>query len=109
MRAPDFARTVDIHRKPGYDPAELFLDPSLRLPRLHLARRLLQKRLGMRYLMDVVPLDPSLVKGSHGAVPEAMEDWPLLASREAKLSPDGRLRAAGVRDVLLRHLSPPPR
>ena len=27
-RAPDFARTVDIHRKPGYDPAELFLDPD---------------------------------------------------------------------------------
>ena len=27
--APDFARTVEIHRKPGYDPVELFLDPAL--------------------------------------------------------------------------------
>ena len=31
-RAPDFARTVDIHRKPGYDPVELFLDPAIRAP-----------------------------------------------------------------------------
>src|SRR4029450_12941086 len=33
-RAPDFARTVDIHRKPGYDPVELFLDPTLSLVQL---------------------------------------------------------------------------
>src|SRR6266404_3331865 len=32
-RAPDFARTVEIHRKPGYDPVELFLDPSITLPK----------------------------------------------------------------------------
>ncbi|NBV49562.1 MAG: alkaline phosphatase family protein, partial [Verrucomicrobia bacterium] len=29
---PDFARTVDIHRKPGYDPVELFIDPKIRFP-----------------------------------------------------------------------------
>ena len=28
-KAPDFARCVDIHRKPGYDPAELFIDPEI--------------------------------------------------------------------------------
>src|SRR6185503_14630337 len=56
-REPDFARTVDIHRKPGYDPCEMFLDPSMPMPKLHVARRLLQKKLGMRYLMDVIPLD----------------------------------------------------
>jgi len=33
-RAPDFARTVDIHRKPGYDPVELFLDPAIHIPAL---------------------------------------------------------------------------
>ena len=42
-RAPDFARTVDIHRKPGYDPVELFLDPKIPLVKLKIAWRLLQK------------------------------------------------------------------
>jgi hypothetical protein len=63
--APDFARTVDIHRKPGYDPAELFMTSGLRA-----AGRLLQKKLGFRYRMDVVPLDASLVRGSHGRLVE---------------------------------------
>lgn len=54
-RAPDFARCVDIHRKPGYDPVELFLDPKLRAPKLKVAGKLLKKKLGFRMLMDVVP------------------------------------------------------
>jgi len=77
-RAPDFARTVDIHRKPGYDPAELFLDPKLPAPKLKIAWRLLQKKLGLRMLMDVIPLDATLVRGSHGRVPEDGLDWPVL-------------------------------
>ena len=64
--APDFARCVDIHRKPGYDPVELFLDPKLPLPKLQILWRLLRKQLGFRMLMNVIPLDASLVKGSHG-------------------------------------------
>ncbi len=64
--APDYARTIDIHRKPGYDPCELFLDPALRFPKLRIAKFLLKKKLGMRALLDVIPLDASLVKGSHG-------------------------------------------
>lgn len=64
--APDFARCVDIHRKPGFDPVELFLDPDLRWPRLKVAWRLMQRRLGMRMLMDVIPLRAELVRGSHG-------------------------------------------
>jgi predicted AlkP superfamily pyrophosphatase or phosphodiesterase len=71
-RAPDFARTVDIHRKPGYDPCELFLASPARA-----AFRLLQKKLGFRYRMDVIPLDASLVKGSHGLRP-APEDGPCI-------------------------------
>ncbi len=62
--APDFAPTVDIHRKPGYDPCELFMTSKVRA-----AARLLQKLSGMRYKMDVIPLDPTLVKGSHGLRP----------------------------------------
>ncbi len=79
---PDFARTVDIHRKPGYDPLEMFLDPELKLPMLRVARRVAQKKLGFRYLMDVIPLDPSLVKGSHGLVPEDPTDGPIWLSSE---------------------------
>ncbi len=59
--APDFARCVDIHRKPGYDPNELFMTSHSRA-----MFRLLQKKLGFRYRMDVIPLDPSRVGGSHG-------------------------------------------
>jgi hypothetical protein len=73
-RAPDFARTVDIHRKPGYDPVELFKDAGP----LRLAWILLRKKLGFRQLLDVVPLDTSLVKGSHGRLPESPEDGPVL-------------------------------
>jgi predicted AlkP superfamily pyrophosphatase or phosphodiesterase len=65
-RAPDYARTVDIHRKPGYDPAELFLDPSIAFPKIKIAQFLLKKKLGFRALMEVIPLDSRLVKGSHG-------------------------------------------
>ena len=64
--APDYARTVDIHRKPGYDPCELFLDPKLWWPTGRVLARLVQKKLGFRTLFDVIPLDPQLVRGSHG-------------------------------------------
>lgn len=77
-RAPDFARTVDIHRKPGYDPCELFVDPALKLPQLRVARRLLQKLAGMRYLMDVIPLDATLVRGAHGRLPDDPLDGPVF-------------------------------
>ena len=59
--APDFSRTVDIHRKPGYDPCELFMTSKVRA-----MSRLAQKKIGMRYKMDVIPLDAKLVRGSHG-------------------------------------------
>jgi predicted AlkP superfamily pyrophosphatase or phosphodiesterase len=65
-RAPDFARCVDIHRKPGYDPVELFLDPAIRYPKWKIGKFLLKKKLGFRALLDVIPLDAGLVKGSHG-------------------------------------------
>jgi hypothetical protein len=72
QQAPDFALTVDIHRKPGYDPCELFITSKLRA-----IRRVVQKKLGFRYKMDVIPLDATLVKGSHGLRPHA-DDGPLV-------------------------------
>lgn len=81
--APDFARTVDIHRKPGFDPVELFLDPKTTWIKGKIAWRLLQKKLGFRMLMDVVPLDASLVKGSHGRRTNRMQDWPLFITPQS--------------------------
>ena len=72
-QSPDFARTVDIHRKPGYDPCELFMTSK---PRAF--ARVAQKKLGFRYKMDVIPLDATLVKGSHGLHPDDSEDGPLI-------------------------------
>lgn len=76
--APDFARCVDIHRKPGYDPVELFLDPKIKRPKLKLGWKLALKTMRMRTLFDVIPLDATLVKGSHGRVPDDTQDWPVL-------------------------------
>jgi predicted AlkP superfamily pyrophosphatase or phosphodiesterase len=77
-KAPDFARCVDVHRKYGYDPVELFLDESQPLIKAKIAWRLLKKKFGLRMLMDVIPLDPSLVKGSHGALPKSKDNWAIL-------------------------------
>ncbi len=85
-KAPDFARTVDIHRKPGYDPVELFLDPALKVPMLKIASKLLKKKLGFRMLMDVIPLDATLVKGSHGRIPNDKREFPVLLGSEKLLS-----------------------
>jgi predicted AlkP superfamily pyrophosphatase or phosphodiesterase len=76
--APDYARTVAIHHKPGYDPCELFIDPKLTFPKLRVAHRLIQKKLGFRMTLDVVPLDAALVRGSHGLPAADPLDGPLL-------------------------------
>tara|TARA_Y100001934_G_scaffold280118_1_gene385879 strand:- start:6455 stop:7861 length:1407 start_codon:yes stop_codon:yes gene_type:complete len=103
-RAPDFASTVDIHRKPGYDPCELFVNPSLRAPKLRIMRRLLQKKLGFRMLMDVVPMDATLVKGSHGVRPAKEEDWPVLISQQHENIPDAKLDSTEVYGVIKSHV-----
>ncbi|THD66674.1 alkaline phosphatase family protein [Robertkochia marina] len=77
-KAPDFARTVDIHRKPGYDPAEMFTDPEKPLMPMRIVWKLLKKKLGFRTLMDVIPLRADLIKGSHGRIPENAEDFPVV-------------------------------
>lgn len=102
--APDFARTVDIHRKPGYDPVELFTDPALSPPALKakVAWRLLQKRLGFRMLMDVVPLNAALVKGSHGRRPEDPADWPVLLTGRPGELPSGPVDSTEVCGILER-------
>lgn len=86
--APDFARTVEIHRKPGYDPCELLIDPALALPKLRIAAKLLRKRLGFRTLLDLIPLDPSLIRGSHGRLPDHPDDGPVwIGTQELAAAP----------------------
>jgi predicted AlkP superfamily pyrophosphatase or phosphodiesterase len=103
-RAPDFARTVEIHRKPGFDPVELYLDPSMSLPKLRIGATLLKRKLGFRTLLDVIPLDASLVSGSHGRVTTEETESPLLMTNRAELLHRQQLDATDVHDVLLRHL-----
>jgi predicted AlkP superfamily pyrophosphatase or phosphodiesterase len=103
-RAPDFARTVEIHRKPGYDPVELFLDPAIALPKLAIGWRLAKRALGMRALMDVIPLDASLVRGSHGRADTSYARGPLVMSSEAALLPEGTIEAGQVKQLMLDHV-----
>jgi predicted AlkP superfamily pyrophosphatase or phosphodiesterase len=98
-QAPDYARTVAIHAKPGFDPCELFFDPKLPFPRLHAARRLLQKRLGFRTLFDVVPLDARLVRGSHGLPAADPLDRAILVGHGP--NPGRDLPMTAVRDLVL--------
>lgn len=77
--APDYARVVDIHKKPGYDPVEMFMTSKARA-----AYKLLRKKLGFRYVLDVIPLDATLVKGSHGAVRVSEDYYPVLITRKSQ-------------------------
>ena len=98
-RAPDFARTVEIHRKPGYDPVELFLDPAIRIPALTVGWKLARRKLGFRTLLDVIPLDASLVKGSHGrrAGPGDLDAPVFITRRQDLLALDQPAIDAGAR------------
>ena len=84
-KAPDYARCVDIHRKPGYDPVELVLDPKIKFPMVTVGSKVLKKKLGFRYLMDVIPLDATLVKGAHGRISESDLDKPVFVTQDLDL------------------------
>jgi predicted AlkP superfamily pyrophosphatase or phosphodiesterase len=87
--APDYARTIDIHRKPGYDPCELFIDPALRFPKLTIAKFLIRNKFGLRGLLEIIPLDATLVKGSHGRDRVPANERPvLLGTRFPVASPE---------------------
>jgi predicted AlkP superfamily pyrophosphatase or phosphodiesterase len=97
--APDYARAVAIHHKPGYDPCELFFDPRFRLPKLHAAKRVLEKKLGFRMTMDVVPLDAAIVKGSHGLAASDPGDRPILIGHGS--NPGESVPMIRVKELLL--------
>lgn len=94
--APDYARVVDIHKKPGYDPVEMFMSSKLRA-----AYKLLRKKVGLRYVMDVIPLDASLVRGSHGATAVSADYYPVLISK-TRIAEE--IEPTDVKELILRHV-----
>jgi predicted AlkP superfamily pyrophosphatase or phosphodiesterase len=95
--APDYARSVDIHKKPGYDPVEMFMTSKARA-----AYKLLRKKAGLRYVMDVIPLDATLIKGSHGRLEKNTSFHPVLITDD--LYKDS-VQATEVYDVIWKHLT----
>lgn len=77
--APGFARTVDIHRKPGYDPVELHFDPATKS----------------------IPLDATLVKGSHGVPAVTEQHCGVIACSLADQIPKETLRDIEIFDIML--------
>jgi predicted AlkP superfamily pyrophosphatase or phosphodiesterase len=100
-RAPDFARGVEIHRKPGYDPAELFFNPADPLVKAKAGLNLVKKKVGLRYAMNVVPLDPAPVRGSHGRLPDTPQDGPVLLCSDPREPGRDKLAATDVHNLLL--------
>jgi len=103
-KCPDFARTVEIHRKPGYDPVELFVDPRITFPRLSIGWRLIKKILGFRTLMDVIPLDATLVKGSHGRPTDDLNEGAVFMTSDPAFADTEPLSATAVKDMILKHI-----
>jgi predicted AlkP superfamily pyrophosphatase or phosphodiesterase len=101
-KAPDYAHLVDIHRKPGYDPVEMFMDPKNPFIKLRAGYKLARKLLGFRYLMDVIPLDATLVKGSHGSPNVPKEYYPICVTDSALDKTE--IEAVDVYDVIWKHL-----
>ncbi|QJW95769.1 alkaline phosphatase family protein [Frigoriglobus tundricola] len=103
--APDYARAVAIHHKPGFDPCELFFDPKMLFPKLHSARRLLEKKLGFRTTFDVVPLDARVVRGSHGLAAADPLDRPILIGHGP--NPNASVPMTRVKELLLEAMGLP--
>ncbi|MEU1345175.1 nucleotide pyrophosphatase/phosphodiesterase family protein [Streptomyces sp. NPDC005827] len=100
-RAPDFARQVEIHRKPGYDPAELLYDDTVPAVKLRAVGSVVRKKAGFRYRIRTVPLDPSRVSGSHGRLPDDPDHAPVLLCSAPELKQDA-YAATEVKALLLR-------
>ncbi len=103
-KAPDFARIVDIHRKPGYDPVEMFTNPDIKLLMPKVGLKVLKKKLGFRMLMDIIPLDATLVGGSHGRQPESPAEGPLFITKNKNILTTDFIEPTQVFDLMLAHL-----
>lgn len=103
-KAPDYARMVDIHKKPGYDPVEMLTDPSDKLVVPKVIGKLLKKKMGFRTVMNIIPLRAELVKGSHGRIPEETDDFPVFISSRKNELPTSPLQAVEVCSLIEQHV-----
>lgn len=103
-KAPDYARMVDIHKKPGYDPVEMLTDPKDYLVMAKVGGKLLKKKLGFRTVLDIIPLDATLIKGSHGRVPEDKADYPIFISNDTTADFKDEIEATDVFGILEGHM-----
>lgn len=99
-KAPDYARMVDIHKKPGYDPVEMMTDPKDKLVMAKVIGKLMKKKLGFRTVMNIIPIDATLIKGSHGRIPEDTDDYPILISNGTLRKKDSVIKATDVYQVI---------
>ncbi|MBQ4914537.1 alkaline phosphatase family protein [Maribacter sp. MMG018] len=102
--APDYARMVDIHKKPGYDPVEMMTDPKDKLVTAKVIGKLIKKKLGFRTVMDIIPLNANLIKGSHGRIPEDTEDYPIFISNMGHLVQKEKMEGIEVCDLIKNHV-----
>ncbi len=103
-KAPDYARMVDIHKKPGYDPVEMLTDPKDKWVMAKVVGKLLKKKLGFRTVLNIIPLNANLIKGSHGRLTEDKADYPILISNfNAGIGKD-TIDAIEVRGIIENHL-----
>ncbi|MGB2760505.1 MAG: nucleotide pyrophosphatase/phosphodiesterase family protein [Maribacter stanieri] len=103
-KAPDYARMVDIHKKPGYDPVEMMTDPKDKLVMAKVVGKLLKKKMGFRTVMDIIPIDATLIKGSHGRLTEDIEDFPIFISNHVTGDNHQKITAIQVRNLIEDHL-----
>ena len=103
-KAPDYARMVDIHKKPGYDPVEMLTDPKDKFVMPKVAWKLLKKKLGFRTVLDIIPLQAELIKGSHGRIPEDDQDFPIFATNQKDFGPATQIESIAVRDLIEKHV-----
>jgi predicted AlkP superfamily pyrophosphatase or phosphodiesterase len=103
-KAPDYARMVDIHKKPGYDPVEMLTDPKDKLVMAKVVGKLLKKKLGFRTVMNIIPIDATLIKGSHGRLTEDKEDYPIFISNRVSSENENVINSIQVRDLIEDHL-----
>ena len=76
-KAPDFSHCVDIFSKPGFDPCEMFLREGLS-GKLHVAKRFLQLKLGIRAPFDVISTRHDQVRGARNIKPQSPNDGATL-------------------------------
>ncbi|MFX0557690.1 alkaline phosphatase family protein [Maribacter sp. CXY002] len=103
-KAPDYARMVDIHKKPGYDPVEMMTDPKDKLIMAKVMGKLIKKKLGFRTVMDIIPLDATLIKGSHGRITEEKDDFPVFITNRYTNNHKESIEAIDVYDLLEDHV-----